>query len=760
MRVFLWAHVVGFIGYGAVHRVLSGSPLDGHLNHHIGGLTEGGFNAMLALLTALAVGASLPRLGPRLAMLLMAFGLNTCSALLVAISGGLIEMHFHFFVTVAVVSLYQEWLPFVVTICYVVLDHAVLGALAPGLVFNHHMGHAQPLMWAGIHALFVAAASVANLVAWRLAEQERARGEQALSTGEGVYGIDRAGDVIFANSAMLNLLGQSEAALLGRHHHEVLGHSASADQPYDTIGCPTCHAATVERASAARFASWFRLAGDVMVPVEALASRLSVRGGVDGTIVTFHDVTERRALEDRLTFQAMHDSVTGLPNRVLFLDRLGEALRNPSCAEGILVVLFLDVDHFKSINDSLGHAVGDELLRSVTARLLAALSESDTLARFGGDEFAVLCSGIAGEEHAKRVAQRLVAAFDRPCSIGTTEVFITVSVGIVVVSENENDPATLLRDADAAMYAAKTGGRGRWHMFDADLHRRAVDRLLIANELHRAVERSELRVHYQPIVDMIDERIVGVEALVRWQHPDRGLVGPDEFIPVAEETGLIVPIGCWVLAAALHQLVEWDRADVYVAVNLSGRQLVDGRLVDDVACLLRRYDVNPGQLYLEITETALVSDMPCALQALTGLKKLGVRLALDDFGQGQSSLANLRRFPVDVIKVDRTFVASIKEDARIASAVIQLGRALGLAVVGEGVETREQAVRLQALGCRLGQGHLFGAAVPASQLSGQFMHPDATLPAGGVRVAARVSVPAQAPPGDDLVRPRSATGTG
>jgi len=754
MRIFLWAHVVGFTAYAVVLRVMHGAA-GGSPDHRIGGLTTDGFNAALLLITALAVGTLLPRLGRRVSMLLMASGLNTCSALLIAISGGLIEMHFHFFVTVAVVSLYQEWLPFVVTICFVVLDHAVLGYVAPALVFNHHMGHERPLLWAGIHALFVSAASVVNLMAWQLAEQERARGEQALSTGEGVYGIDRAGRVIFANSAMLGLLGKPESALPGRHHHEVLSHSADAEQPYAADGCPTCRAATVERASAARFASWFRLADGVMVPVEALASRLSARGGVDGTIVTFHDVTERRALEDRLTFQAMHDSVTGLPNRVLFLDRLADALVNTTWADGVLAVLFLDVDHFKSVNDSLGHPVGDELLRSVTARLRAVLREGDTLARFGGDEFAVLCGGIVAEEDAKRVAQRLVAAFDRPCSIGATEVYITVSVGVVVVSDSDHDPATLLRDTDVAMYAAKTAGRGRWHMFDADLHTRAVDKLLIANELHRAIERRELRVYYQPIVDMLDERIVGVEALVRWQHPDRGLVGPDEFILVAEETGLVVPLGRWVLSEALRQLAEWDRADVYLAVNLSGRQLVEGSLVDDVAGMLRRYAIDPGQLCLEITETALVSDMPRALEALTGLKKLGIRLALDDFGQGQSSLANLRRFPVDVIKVDRTFVATIDDDARIVAAIIELGRALGLAVVGEGVETHEQALQLQALGCRLGQGYLFGAPVPAYRLMGQFLHPEGLRPAGSL-----ANIPIQVRRDDELADPQPATGTG
>ncbi len=723
MRIFLWLHVAGFTTWGIVLHVLHGGSVTGHLNHEMGGLTTGGFLTALTVLTMLAIGTSLPHLGRRLSMLLMALGLNICSALIVAISGGLIEMHFHFFVVVAVVSLYQAWLPFLVTIFFVVVDHAVVGYLAPSLVFNHQVGHQSPLLWAGIHGAFVVAASLANLQAWRLAEQERARGEQALSSGEGVYGIDRHGVVIFVNSAIVNMLNRPESALLGRHHHDMLGHAESAMRAYARVDCPTCSAATMERASANRFTSWFRLHAGLMVPVEALASRLSAGGGVDGTIVTFHDVTERRALEDRLTFQATHDAVTGLPNRVLFLDRLGEALHQSAADEGVLAVLFLDVDHFKSVNDSLGHAVGDELLRSVTARLLEALPERDTVARFGGDEFAALCAGLVDQDEVKQVAQRLVAAFERPCSIGASEVFISVSVGVVVVSGNDHDPAALLRDADAAMYAAKTAGRGRWHMFDAALHVHAVDQLLIANELHRAVERGELRVFYQPIVDMRDERIVGVEALVRWQHPDRGLIGPDAFIPVAEETGLIVPLGRWVLSAALRQIAQWGRSDVYLAVNLSARQLAEPHLVDQVADLLGRYGVQPEQLCLEITETAIVSDMHRALVALSGLKRLGVMLALDDFGQGQSSLANLRRFPVDVIKVDRTFVASMAEDAQIAAVVIRLGEALGLTVVGEGVETREQAEQLLALGCDIAQGYLFGEAVPAYRLMSQFSHP-------------------------------------
>lgn len=738
MRIVLWLHVVGFAGYGALVHLLPAGPLAGHLDHQTGGLTANQFGLALTVLVVLAAGTSLPRLGRRLSMLLMALGLNTCSALLVAISGGLIEMHFHFFVIVAVVALYQQWLPFVVTIFFVAFDHVVVRYLAPDLVFNPEMGHQNPLVWAGIHALFVAAASVANLQAWRLAEQERARGEQALSSGEGVYGIDCGGAIIFANAAMLGMLNQPESALLGRHHHEVLGHSADAAQPYPADACPTCSAATVEHASAVRFTSWFRLGNGSTVPVEALASRLSADGGVDGTIVTFHDVTTRRALEDRLVFQAMYDSLTGLPNRILFLDRLTQALQITDWGEGVLAVLFLDVDQFKAVNDSLGHAVGDELLGSVTARLQEVLRDGDTLARFGGDEFAILCGGIDGEEEAEQVAQRLVSAFERPCSIGSTEVFISVSVGVVMVSDSNHDPATLLRDADVAMYEAKTGGRGRWHMYDATLHLRVVDRLRIGTELHRAVERGELRVHYQPIVDMSDERIVGVEALVRWEHPERGLIGPVDFIRVAEETGLIVPLGRWVLSAALAQLARWNRRELYLAVNLSGRQLADSGLVADVAGLLAASGVAPGLLCLEITETALVSDMPRAIDALAALKALGVSLALDDFGQGQSSLANLRRFPVDAIKVDRAFVATVAEDEGIVAAIIELGRNFGLDVVGEGVETPEEAHRLLALGCRVAQGYLFGRPVPAEQVPGQFVRP------AGWASRTAVSIPAQA----------------
>ena len=765
MLILLWLHVAGFAAYGMVAHALHGGPFTGHLGHPMGSLTTGVFGAVLTLLALLAVGASLPQLGRRRSMLLMALGLNTCSALLVALSGGLIEMHFHFFVIVAVVALYQAWLPFAVTILCVVLNNAVLGYLVPTLVFNHQMGHQRPLLWAAIHGGFVVAASVANLQAWRWTEQERARGMQALSSGEGVYGIDREGAVIFANSALLALLGQPESALLGRHHHDILGHSADAHRPYVRNECPACCAATVEHVSPTRFTSWFRLGDGSMVPVEALASRLSAHGGVDGTIVTFHDVTDRRALEGRLTFQATHDAVTGLPNRVLFLDRLTHALHHTNWEQGALAVLFLDVDHFKSVNDSLGHPVGDELLRSVTTRLAGALRDGDTLARFGGDEFAVLCGGIDGEEEAKEVAQRLVSAFKRPCPIDTTEVFISVSVGVVVVSDSEHDPATLLRDVDVAMYAAKAAGRARWHLFDAALHLHAVDQLRVANELHRAVERHELRVFYQPIVDMADQRIVGLEALARWQHPIRGLIEPAEFIPVAEETGLIVPLGRWVLSASLHQLAEWNRTDVYMSVNLSARQLVEPGLVEEVADMLARSGVRPGQLCLEITETALVSDMQRALSTLADLKKLGVRLALDDFGQGQSSLANLRRFPVDVIKVDRTFVATIAENALIVATILDLGRALGLTVVGEGVETHEESQRLQALGCRLAQGYLFGRPVPADQLPADFLAPErpilthSTVPGraiagsvlegivdNGVVGAALVSVPVQPMP--------------
>ncbi len=433
-----------------------------------------------------------------------------------------------------------------------------------------------------------------------------------------------------------------------------------------------------------------------------------------------HDISERKAIEHRLAHQATHDPLTGLPNRTLLLDRLDQALRRARRTHRRVAVLFLDLDHFKVVNDSLGHGLGDRLLIAIAERLQTALRPSDTVARFGGDEFVVLCEDLINQHDAIAIAERVNDALSEPFVIDDAEVFVGVSIGIAFPDDNDADPETLIRDADAAMYQAKDRGRARWVVFDNAMRASAVDRLDIENALRRALDRRELRVFFQPLVDLTSGRISGVEALLRWEHPERGLLYPGDFITVAEETGLIVPIGSWVLDQSCRQIQRWQASipelePLVLAVNLSGRQLGHHRLVDDVASVLADTGIDPSMVELEITESVLMDDVEMSEETLGRLKTLGVKLVVDDFGTGYSSLSYLRRFPVDVLKVDQSFVdglGSDSGDSAIVTAVVTLAHTLGLRAVAEGVETREQLSELRRLGCDTAQGFYF--AKPAS----------------------------------------------
>ena len=428
-----------------------------------------------------------------------------------------------------------------------------------------------------------------------------------------------------------------------------------------------------------------------------------------------HDISERKEIEHRLAHQAMHDPLTGLPNRALLLDRLDRALRRARRNQRRVAVLFLDLDHFKVVNDSLGHGLGDRLLIAIADRLQAALRPADTVARFGGDEFVVLCEDLVSQQDAVAIAERVNEAVSGPFVIDDVEVFVGVSIGIAFPDDSDADPETLIRDADAAMYQAKDRGRARWVIFDNAMRASAVDRLDIENALRRALDRRELRVYYQPMIELSSGQLTGVEALLRWEHPERGLLLPGDFITVAEETGLIVPIGSWVLDQACRQVQRWqasmpDLPPLVLAVNLSGRQLGHPRLVDDVAAVLAETGIDPSHVDLEITESVLMDDVEMSEETLGRLKKLGVKLVVDDFGTGYSSLSYLRRFPVDVLKVDRSFVDGLGSDpgdSAIVTAVVTLAHALGLHAVAEGVETLEQLSELRRLGCDSAQGFHF-----------------------------------------------------
>ncbi len=428
------------------------------------------------------------------------------------------------------------------------------------------------------------------------------------------------------------------------------------------------------------------------------------------------DVTEQRASGARLAHQAVHDPLTGLPNRVRFVEALQHAL-NRQNGNGRLAVLFVDLDHFKTVNDSLGHAAGDRLLVAVADRLRATVRPSDTLARFAGDEFTILCADVPDEASAVELADRVTSAVAKPVALVEGEVFVSASVGIALSTGDLDAPETLLRNADAAMHRAKEQGRARAGLYDPSAHDQTIRNLRTGNDLHRALGRRELRMHYQPILSLETGRVSGFEALLRWQHPERGLVRPDEFVSLAEETGLVVPIGVWALEESCRQAAAWhaNGAPVTISVNLSPRQLVEPTLVDSVAAVLRRTAINPATVWLEITETTLMQDAESAVKTLRALRALGVHLSVDDFGTGYSSMSYLKRFPVESLKVDRSFIDGLgrePEDTAICTAVVSLAHALGLRAVAEGVETPEQLAELRTLGCELAQGYLFGRPAP------------------------------------------------
>ncbi|GAC1526729.1 MAG: hypothetical protein NVS3B1_16390 [Marmoricola sp.] len=445
------------------------------------------------------------------------------------------------------------------------------------------------------------------------------------------------------------------------------------------------------------------------------------------------DITDRREIEALLVQQALHDHLTGLPNRALLIDRLTQAVGGLQRHPGAVAVLFIDVDRFKNINDSLGHEAGDDVLVTLSRRIAGAIRPEDTVARFGGDEFVVLCPALDGLEAGLEIAARLQEAVAQPMVLGGSEIVVTISTGVRTATSGAVPPGTLLRDADAAMYRAKRDGRARTVVFDETMRTEAIGRLDTEMELRRAIAMDQLDVRYQPVVDIATGAITGFEALARWEHSTRGSVPPTEFIPVAEETGLIVPLGEWVLDRACGQLRQWQHQhpeldDLVMSVNLSGVQLRQPDLLDRVTAVLDQTAIDPKNLNLEITESVLMHDPLETLRVLRDLKRLGVQLSIDDFGTGYSSLAYLKRCPVDALKIDRTFVDGLgtdPDDSAIVTAVLALTSSLGLTSIAEGIETPAQLSALASLGCEKAQGFLLGRPAAAA-------HFDAILDTGQV----------------------------
>jgi diguanylate cyclase (GGDEF)-like protein/PAS domain S-box-containing protein len=469
--------------------------------------------------------------------------------------------------------------------------------------------------------------------------------------------------------------------------------------------------------------------------MEIAAADMRSDSDVRGLVLTMRDITERKLLDGELRRQALHDTLTGLPNRSLFHDRVAHALRRASRENLEVAVLFLDLDDFKMVNDSLGHAAGDEVLVAVAARLVSALKAHDTVARFGGDEFAVLLESSNATEASELVAKRIQGALLAPFDVAGEHIPVHVSIGISIGLPGAATPSDLLRDADLAMYVAKRDGKARFEHYAPEMHEHAIRRLEVASELRGAIDNDELVLFYQPIVVTDTGRYLGVEALVRWNHPKRGLVPPLDFIPIAESTGLIIPLGRWVLDQACQQMRIWRRdglvgEDFYVSVNLSARHLRDPNVVEDVAHALDVAGLPANALLIEVTESALVEDLDPTGAVFTRLKGLGVRLAIDDFGTGYSSLARLSTFPLDVVKIDKSFVDRLTLSAdgeATVRAVVALAHTLGMVAVAEGVEEAEQADALAELGCTMSQGFLFARPVPAEALTASLIGGGANL---------------------------------
>jgi diguanylate cyclase (GGDEF)-like protein/PAS domain S-box-containing protein len=447
------------------------------------------------------------------------------------------------------------------------------------------------------------------------------------------------------------------------------------------------------------------------------------RGHVTGAVMVFHDVSAARALSLKMAYLAQHDSLTDLPNRILLNDRLAQAMALANRRHHKLAVLFLDLDHFKHINDSLGHAIGDRLLQAIAKRLLSCVRSSDTVSRQGGDEFIILLSEVMNAPDAGISADKILLALNQPHHIDSHEIHISGSIGIVTYPEDATDAETLMKNADFAMYQAKDSGRDNYQFFESTLNATAIERQAIENGLHLAIDRGELLLHYQPQMNLATGAITGVEALLRWRHPKRGLLYPAQFISVAEEHGLIVPIGRWVLREGCRQAMAWQDAGLppmRIAINVSAVELRAKNFAEGVREVLRETGLNPRNLELELTETFLMQDCTATAVVLESLKDMGVQLALDDFGTGYSSLSFMKRFPIDTLKIDESFVRNLAtdaDDASIVSAVIGMGKSLHMLVVAEGVETAEQAALLRERLCPEAQGFYFSRPVAADGIA-------------------------------------------
>jgi diguanylate cyclase (GGDEF)-like protein/PAS domain S-box-containing protein len=538
-------------------------------------------------------------------------------------------------------------------------------------------------------------------------------------SSEVVILVDRDGRVEYVSESMSRVFGYSEAHLLGRPLGQILDAQAGVRLQEGLVEVAERPYGMLELELPLRHRDGHLCTAQVHI------TNLLDNPSVGGLVLNTRDISERRQLEDQLVHQAFHDSLTALANRALFKDRVDHALLRTKRQTPSVAVLFLDLDGFKEVNDSLGHATGDRLLIQVAERLQACVRPSDTVARFGGDEFAVLIEDASDDIDVVQVAERVLDGLRQPFVVNGRELHVRGSMGIARMESGVEGADQLLRNADLAMYRAKAAGRGGYERYDPEMHTELVQRVQLEADLRRALESGDLFLHYQPTFDLGSGQIVGAEALARWNHPTRGLVTPTEFIPLAEASGLIRPLGAWVLHEACRQAAEWQRVGqrdkpLTLSINLSGRQLQFPEVVDDVARALEDSGLPPDSLVLEMTESVLMDDSENVLAILRRLKELGTRLAIDDFGTGYSSLSYLHRFPVDILKIDRSFVERLShatDNAELARTIVRLGQSLQLVTVAEGVEDSTQFLALRRMGCDVGQGYYFGRPMGSDEIS-------------------------------------------
>jgi diguanylate cyclase (GGDEF)-like protein/PAS domain S-box-containing protein len=700
----LWLHVPIVVGYGLL---VGNGPI-----HSVG-------EALPVVLAGVL--ADRTRLDRRTRAVLAGLGVMFASAIFVHLSGGVTEMHFHFFVMVGVIALYQDWQPFLFSVGFVALHHGFTGVLSPTVVFDDPNAWRSPWVYAAIHTFFVLCASAVSIATWGIVEAGHRRSQAQLAASESRFRalIEHAADVVTVVDVDATILYDSPSCqtVLGYAPGERIGmdgmqlvHEDDRDRAIEVL------AQVAEQGGTAEVEVRIRHRDGSYRWVDTAITNLLHEPEVHGFVANFRDITARKALEDQLAHQAFHDPLTGLANRALLLDRIDHALasaqRDPKRR---LAVLYLDLDDFKAVNDVYGHEAGDSLLREAAGRIAEVLRPGDTASRLGGDEFAVLLEDLPQGDLAYELGSRLLESLQEPYATDGEQVCVSASVGIAV-STGGDDAASLLRNADLAMYRAKGDGKGRFEIYQAGMHAMVVDRVALKADMRRALDAGEFEPHYQPIVDLATGRITGVEALVRWHHPDRGLVSPASFIPMAEESGLIVRMGSDVLHRACADAMRWFEefgadAPRHMSVNLSPRQIQDPGVVDDVAQALAQSGLPANALVLEITESFLLTDTDSAATTLARLKALGVRIALDDFGTGYSSLTHLDRFPVDVLKIDKSFVDALAgadgERSSLVGAIVNLGMMLGIQITAEGIEGPEQLASLRSMGCELGQGYHF-----------------------------------------------------